>query len=85
MKGAAPIGAVVSLTYDTEREVAEGHYLRTKTGRVYRVVSARRVRRKHEVMYVTPRWAISAVVDERELPAEHPKVHNLVWYSRDKK
>lgn len=80
----APVGALVSITYDTEREVAEGHFLRTKTGRVYRVVSARRVRRRYEVLY-PPRWAISAVVDVRELPAEHPKVHNLVWYSRDKK
>lgn len=81
----APIGAVVSITYDTKRELAEGHFLRTKTGRVYRVLEVRRVRRKDEVHYVTPRWAIRAVVDERELPDEHPKVHNLVWYSRDKK
>lgn len=85
MNAAAPDGAIVSITYDTEREVDSGHFLRTKTGRIYRVVAARRVKRRIGMHYQTPRYAISAVVVDVTLPAEHPHIHELHWYSRNKK
>ncbi len=75
----APIGALVSLYYDSPREIHEGDILVTTTKRMYLIFE---LRRQTKGLHVG-RWHIRAfVVEERQLP-DGPRVfHPIYWYRR---
>ncbi len=78
MSRAAPVGAVVGLSYDSDEEVAPGDYLVTGRGRCYRVLAART-----QGTHNPTRWKISAMVDS-SAPASARK-HPLVFYRRNRR
>ena len=75
----AAIGSIVSLYYDSPRELAMGHCLITKTGRVYQIVDLHRQTRGQHV----GRWHIRALVAE-SIPAGSI-THPIYWYRRQKR
>lgn len=78
----APPGTEIGLTYDWSGAgppPGVGDWLRTRTGRLYMITSARRVRSS-----VSPcRLAFRAVILE-ELPDEGCTIYPLVWNKRDR-
>lgn len=72
-----PPGSLVSLYYDSPRPVEVGDYIRTPTGRTYRVETLRvqqkgsRAGRKHMMCTV--------LAPDEEVDG---KIHPLVWYTR---
>ncbi len=75
----APLGAVVSLYYDSPREVIAGNVLRTPGGRMYLLCEVRRQTRGKHV----GRWYFKAVVID-QLPAG-ATVHPIYWYRRGRR
>ena len=75
-------GRVVSLYYDSPRDVAVGDFIRTPSGRTYRVETVRVQQRGIH----TGRKHIGALVldpaNTEEQPSEDDVVHPLHWYSR---
>lgn len=82
MRTVAPPGALVRIFYDGP-ELAPGHFLRTPTGRTYRVVSVRVQRRgrhlgrQHLACLVTGPRSGPTVRDHAE-----GRIHPLFWYPR---
>lgn len=81
----APAGAVVRITYDANPGVtiAEGDFLRTAAGRLYRVLDARRTRSEK----YPHRWRLALLV-LREIPPDADPlaiVHPLVFNRRDRR
>lgn len=80
----APIGSVVAITYDAndDRDITDRDYLRTPTGRTYKVLAARRVRsaKCHN------RWRLSLLVVEEISHDADPTgmLWPLVFYPRGK-
>lgn len=75
MPSKAPAGAMVKLFYDGAR-LGPGEYLRTKTGRLYRVVSVRvQERGKH-----AGRQHLACLVSSVAEPGA--PVRDLYWYAR---
>lgn len=79
----APIGATVSIVYDANDEspIVPGDYVRTRAGRCYHVLDARRV-----ISVVPNRWRLSLIVIG-EIPTDGDpaaRVHPLVFYPRGK-
>lgn len=75
MSRRAPVGAHVKISYDSIEAVAAGDALVTDTGRVYRVVAAKRSG--------SGTWRIDAIVD-MVAPAG-ARQHRLVWHRRERK
>lgn len=76
---AAPIGALVSIYYDSPRDVAQGDAIVTPTGRTYVVMSVRRqVRGKH-----TGRWHLKCLI--AEAPPEGARTYPIYWYKRGRR
>ena len=75
----AAVGSVVSLYYDSPRELAVGHVLLTPTGRVYQLVELRRQMRGSHV----GRWHLKALVLD-SIPAGSI-THPIYWYRRKKR
>ncbi len=75
----APLGALVSLYYDSPREVVAGDALRTPSGRLYLLVDVRRQTRGKHI----GRWHLKAVVSDR-VP-DGTRVHPIYWFRRTKK
>lgn len=78
----APPGRVVKLYYDSPRDVAVGDFIRTPSGRAYRVETVRvQTRGLHR-----GRKHIGALVldpaDLSQQPDEGDVVHPLYWYAR---
>lgn len=76
----APPGALVRIFYDGP-ELAAGHFLRTRTGRLYRVVSVRVQRRGRHV----GRQHLACIVTEKGPTVRdnvEGRVHDLFWYPR---
>lgn len=77
----APSGSLVSLYYDSPRDVVAGDVLRTPTGRMYLLWSVRRQTRGLHI----GRWHLKAIViGVDELPAG-ARVHPIYWYRRRKR
>jgi len=79
----APIGAITSITYDTDDGIEVGDWLRTSTGRAYQVIAVRTVRRGPNA---GTRHRLSVLV-AAEVPHGAPpnrRVHALVWYKRER-
>jgi hypothetical protein len=75
----APLGALVSIYYDSPREIKIGEVLRTPTDRFYIIAELRRQKKgKYE-----GRWHIKAIVSDKA--PEGAKVHPIYWYPRKKK
>lgn len=78
----APPGAVVRLTYDARRDVAEGDAIVTPTGRTYLVVAVRRQERGR----FAGRWHLRCVVVAHESELDIDVVrHPLRWYRRERR
>jgi len=75
----APAGSLVSLYYDSPREIAIGDALMTRSGRVYLIAELRRQTRGGHI----GRWHIKAIVSET-IPAG-TTTHPIYWYKRNKK
>lgn len=76
---AAPPGSVVSLYYDSPRQVEVGDEIRTPSGRRYEVVRIRYQQRGAHV----GRKHIAALVLDPDRPLDPDvKVHPLHWYRR---
>jgi hypothetical protein len=75
---AAPIGANVSLYYDSRRHVEVGHFIQTPTGRTYLVTDVRRQARGEHI----GRWHLRADVVPEDWPQPYDVVHPLSWYRR---
>lgn len=75
---AAPIGANVSLYYDARRDVREGDFIRTTSGRTYLVTGARRQERGVHI----GRWHLRCDVVPQDMPTAEDVVHPLTWYRR---
>lgn len=78
---AAPIGAIVRLYLDDPvQPVEKGHVIQTGTGRLYRVVSARRstVTGRNGAV----RWYMTVRVVPRGTILADDVVHTLRWYAR---
>ena len=77
----APPGAVVALTYDSRRDVAEGDAIVTGTGRTYLVVGVRRQQRGR----FAGRWHLRCVVLAADAELDPDVVrHPLRWYRRER-
>lgn len=84
----APLGAVVRLYVDLERQVNEGDIIETSTGRGYRVLSVRvqergkNVGRQHLMCVVMPAdWMSDAERWRTRLPIGS-FIHRIRWYRR---
>lgn len=79
----ATIGAIVSITYDTDETISPGDWLRTGTGRGYCIVAVRTVAKGPNA---GRRHHLRAIVHE-EVPHGAPpnaRVHPLYWYKRER-
>jgi hypothetical protein len=78
---AAPVGAIVSITYDSEHPLEVGDWLRTPTNRGYQVVAVRVAQRGERAGV---RHYLRAVVAEAVPHGAPPnaRVHPLFWYPR---
>lgn len=81
--GTAPVGAIVSITYDANDDtlVRDGDYLATNSGRFYKVLAARASPRRPGRFYL--RMLVVSAIDLSDPPAT--LVHPLVWNSRDRR
>lgn len=72
-----PVGAVVKITYDSERWLSLDHVLETPSGRAYRILELRRqMMGKHAGRHLQ-----CIVIDEI---SDDAIVHPIHWYKRDK-
>lgn len=77
----APDGAIVSLYVDLVSRVADGDIIQTGTGRRYHVLEVRvQQRGKH-----AGRQHLRCLVMSRGDKLAHATVHQIRWYSRDRK
>lgn len=75
----APAGSLVSLYYDSPREIVIGDVLMTESGRVYIIAELRRQARGRHI----GRWHIKAIVSET-VPAG-TTTHPIYWYKRKRR
>lgn len=85
----APVGAVVRLYVDLERQVNEGDIIETRTGRGYRVLSVRvQERGKHEgrqhlsCVVLHAGWLEDAVAGFYDPSSAF--IHRIRWYRRER-
>lgn len=72
-------GSVVSLYYDSPRDLAAGNVLLTPTGRAYQILELRRQARGRHV----GRWHLKALVLEKIPPGA--TTYPIYWYRRLKR
>lgn len=79
---AAPPGRVVALYYDSPVQVAVGDFIRTPSGRTYRIETVRVQERGRHV----GRQHIGGLVLDPDDPDQQPTpgdvVHPIYWYAR---
>lgn len=77
----APIGAIVSITYDAPTGTAprDGDYLRTQAGRLYRVLVARSMTSKYPNRYRLELLVIDEIPSNADPSA---MIYPLVFYKR---
>ena len=78
----APIGASIGLYMDTPRVIERGHFIETRTGRIYLVLTVRRQAKGTHA----GRWHLRCLV-VKCLPVNTARrsstvVHSLRWYKR---
>lgn len=74
-----PPGSLVTLTYDSPVTVEPGDYIRTRTGRTYRVETEREVR---SAIHPHRQRLLATVMEPDHVTEDDVTVHDMVWYSR---